>query len=205
MGQLHRCKKIIHAERRQLAGQKGAQQGALHRQGASRSGRVSVPATRENPDCPWLLSGVGGHGGRDGERSPAMTGGRGAASIGTIRCQGPPAAGTGLSPSLGCSALPRKLLLWDLVTLAPSCIPALLPPPSSLLFLFSFLSDPGLTMPYSWGWLCCPHTGFALLGPQSLSLCNSVTTSVMDVIAALHWFLCEEISLVLIIIHHGPR
>lgn len=70
------------------------------------------------------------------ERSPAVTGGGGAACMGIVRCWDPPAAGTGLSPSLGCWALPCNLLPWDLVTLAPFCILALLPPPPSLWFYF---------------------------------------------------------------------
>lgn len=52
--------------------------------------------------------------------------------MGTIRCQEPPAAGMGLSPSLGCLSRPHNVLLRDLVTLAPFCIPVLLLPPSSL-------------------------------------------------------------------------
>lgn len=64
------------------------------------------PRLRARPGTIWTansfcLSFVGGHGGRDGERSTAMTGDGGAACVGVVRWQGPPAAGTGLSPSLG--------------------------------------------------------------------------------------------------------
>lgn len=98
--------------RRQLAGQKGTLWEALCGQGASRSGGIVMTDTPQTESQTgtiptansFYVSGVGGHGGRDGERSAAVTGDGGAACMGTVRWRGPPTAGTGLSPSLGCLA-----------------------------------------------------------------------------------------------------
>lgn len=111
--------------------------------GASRSDEISVPVTpqtkswtRVNAHCPWLLSAVRGHGRRDGEKGPAITRGGGEACMRSIRCQGSLAAEMGLYPSLGCLCLRRSVLLQDLITLVPFCIPTLLPPPFSHCFYF---------------------------------------------------------------------